>query len=585
VCSYAFNYVNNVLYYVRPDGFLDLSQPRCRAIVNRAQCPGILEQRFSDGFVKFVCPSCRSVASRKFRVKFPYKTVSFRWGMGPLVYGPTPHNVSTAYNYRLNKARENNLASHIELTANQERAVRSVEFLRVCDKLATDLATSLYFHDATQDRRAAYSTFEHVKRLLRMNAMLDILTGLKKRIGDVCTGLKHTFVSFATAKFKWEWAKARKAPRQVIDLTTPGSLWGADFMACFKKVLGRYDPLSYWCFAGVPSRDALKEIFRRMRDCQNFFFAFFSDDGIFSIKTSDGPLETNRVVWYNSDIKNCDQSIKDPLFRAFVSLFRKVPNDHIASGLYDQCRLPIKITNPFFNWTQTLRSDEACMYSGSSITTSGNCLGNLLIAASIKGWLDGLGRLPTVIEVEREVPRIARSCGFLLTLERCYHFEDIQFLKLSPDSNCEPFLNLGVMLRALGSCDGDFPGVGTVESRAQARMCDIVRGMQHAGDTHFLRVLQRIFPNGESMFVKYVLSFFLSGAVIDETSILRRYSITRSDYDYMLDLMSTYTHGYYLNCRAMRAIMSKDYGYNGSYDGDFLPGQVLTVSGLSDRRC
>jgi hypothetical protein len=144
--------------------------------------------------------------------------------------------------------------------------------------------------------------------------------------------------------------------------------------------------------------------------------------------------------------------------------------------LVEQCQLPIQIIDQNDRRNKVvLEPHTPRLYSGSTITTLINNLANILICKSI---VDS----PT-LRGPRDIALAAAQVGYILTCEPCHQAQDIQFLKHSPaydtEGNLCAMLNIGVLLRASGTCRGELPGKSKIplETRAMTFQLSLLKGM------------------------------------------------------------------------------------------------------------
>jgi len=129
---------------------------------------------------------------------------------------------------------------------------------------------------------------------------------------------------------------------------------------------------------------------------------------------------------------------------------------------------------------------DCTLFSGSVLTTLVNNVANLLIARSVYER-----RCTTCAEIVAA----AADVGYVVTMDECDKFENMQFLKHSPFVNDDgvvlPFVNLGVLLRSLGQCNGDLPGTRNddLRSRAQKFTSGYLNCFRYSGQSALFRAL------------------------------------------------------------------------------------------------
>jgi hypothetical protein len=362
-------------------------------------------------------------------------------------------------------------------------------------------------------------------------------------------------------KAKYEQAKPGKKMRMIMDLGVPASLRGAwltDMLKIAQEAVELENNNFRFMFCKMPTYSRLKQIFDEMAVCDRPLFVYFSDDSCLAVRIN------GRIKWFNLDISSCDASHTRALFDLLVFLFPDHMRDDIRA-LVKQCqtRLIVKsTTDPTKNLV--LVPLEPRLYSGSTLTTAINNLANLLIGLAISECLDfDVATLDAAI----------RGAGYIVTgLKPLDVFEDVQFLKHSPtlDRNGEyqPILNLGVLLRATGSCDGDVPGRGPLRPRCETFQSQVVSGM-------YPRVITPVVDNMLSAVTDYGLfsddkaQRVYSLKAIEETgdpilyvpteSFAARYRLTPLDLSELIDY-SNLKYGQFYNAPCLQKILSCDYG-------------------------
>jgi len=305
---------------------------------------------------------------------------------------------------------------------------------------------------------------DHPKKALRIAAWNDIHQN----------GMVHRRLWLENTTYKMkkdEIAKPGKYPRMIGDLGVSASLQG--FVVT--KLLKNAQESEALEFAGGviefcarPDPASLEKVFAKLI-CPpgRFYFVYFSDDACLSIRRSDG-----RIDRYNLDISSCDASHGSYIFKALQLISPRLARKDIDI-LIDQCRTPILLRSKgCLKRVVKLVPHQPRLYSGSTLTTTINNLANLLIGVSI-AESDYTG--PASISLA------ARRVGYLLTTESCEMIQDLQFLKHSPvisiSGAWKPCLNLGVLLRASGTCRGDLPGRGDLVYRARVFQSALLRGL------------------------------------------------------------------------------------------------------------
>jgi hypothetical protein len=262
----------------------------------------------------------------------------------------------------------------------------------------------------------------------------------------------------------FEIAKPGKAPRMIGDLGVHASLQGFRITKFIKEVMAQR-PIEINGgmieFCPKPDPASLSRVFENLINPPGrFYFVYFSDDSCLALRTKSG-----KVLRFNVDISSCDASHTQALFDALIAI---TPDEHKGDirRLVDQCKTPITIRD-CVNRRRFVRMTPktARLYSGSTLTTIINNLANILIALSIS-FSD--------IQNAADVVASAARAGYIVTCEDCSNWHQLQFLKHSPvldtEDNIRPLLNIGVLLRLIGTCKGDLPGSSKVPLRTRAQV-------------------------------------------------------------------------------------------------------------------
>jgi hypothetical protein len=220
-------------------------------------------------------------------------------------------------------------------------------------------------------------------------------------------------------------------------------------------------------FCAKPDPDVLADIFKNLlRPRKKYFFVYFSDDSCISVK------HRGVTTTYNMDIKSCDASHGPAVFDFLLNVVPHTMRDDMKI-LIEQCQAKIcirSVEDP--KHRVKLKPYGPMLYSGSTITTIINNFANLMIALSIE-------RQNAVTPAE--IKHAANLAGYIVTLEECTHYSDIQFLKHSPaydvNGTMRALLNIGVLLRLSGTCKGGLPGKGPYMVRARAFQAALMKGV------------------------------------------------------------------------------------------------------------
>lgn len=377
-----------------------------------------------------------------------------------------------------------------------------------------------------------------------------------KEVNETSQRVRTQWADRYTCKLKTnEWAKPGKYPRVIMDLTCPASLQGFRTSAFLKKAMAA-EPLELHGglieFCSTPEPEALKAVFEKLlAPPGRFYFVYFSDDSCFSIR------HNGRVHIFNVDISSCDASHGEQLFKALEEVTPSVAHADIAD-VVAQCRMPFSIRSQSFPKRKIkLVPKHTTLYSGVTVTTVANNLGNIFIAIALSEFEFGE-------DVSMGVTQAAQRAGYIVTCETCSQPEDIQFLKHSPalttDLYYYPLLNLGVLFRLSGVCKGDLPGRGDIALRARDFQASLVQGAYPR--SHFPLVDQLRGPGTPCHDIPD-LKFKVvdAGRIVHFTSdaVYKRYRLTplqiiETDFFGSLGFRDVYT------CTGIDAILQLDYG-------------------------
>jgi hypothetical protein len=305
----------------------------------------------------------------------------------------------------------------------------------------------------------------HPKRKLRINAYNSLCEEGKLAAKIWTKKVKYTMKTR-------EVAKPGKYPRMIGDLSCPASLQPFRYAEFLKSAMAaevfQYGGLEME-FVKKPTHSVLKSCFDKLLNPpRQMYVCYFSDDACFSFRHGD------KIFRANIDISSCDASHTDVIFEVFRDIHPSFLHDEMQR-IIDQSLLPFEvrsITNP--SESVLLKPHGRRLYSGQGITTAINNLAMISIGLSIYQGLSA-GHVPTCSGIAAH----AMHSGYVISVEKCEIFEDVQFLKHSPVFACgeyEPVLNLGVLLRLSGVCKDDLPGSGDIYQRAKEFQEALLRG-------------------------------------------------------------------------------------------------------------
>ncbi len=488
---------------------------------------------------------------------------TYRTRFGPcvphngLIYANTDNNNRLAQRRltakRFVEGRPDDL--HDQLFANQERFVR--EHCPILEGFRDKYAPYFHEFDHQADEARRHYADPHEKKELRIQ-------GYKEMVEDGIINEDSCWMKSTWWKLKKnEWAKPGKYPRTIGDLGVVASLLGFRLTNYLKsaqneEILEVNGGHLQFCKAPYPA--ALHEVFENLRSPPGrFYFVYFSDDACLAIRRG------NEVHRFNLDISSCDASHGPVMFEL---LKKMVPKNcrRAMHNLVKQCQTPLRVySNVDRKRVCILQPTRPMLYSGSTITTAINNLANILIGLSI-AELD--------YSDPAQIARAAERAGYIVTggerpLEK---FEDLQFLKHSPvlgtDSVYHPLLNLGVLLRASGTCNGDLPGRGDMEKRGLAFQRGLLQGAYPYSRFRLLELMRSAVGGGDVCKVAEKLFTGKTGGdeyphyVCQDESLYSRYRLEPQEVADLEHLLGRASFGDCVNCTAIDKILALDYGLN-----------------------
>jgi hypothetical protein len=337
---------------------------------------------------------------------------------------------------------------------------------------------------------------------------------------------------------KDEIGKPGKAGRMIGDLGVEASLQGAWSTQVDKKAVkedilltnGNWTTRVHFCSA--PTENELTLVFANLiHPPENAYFVYFSDDSCYAVHTPNG------VERFNVDISSCDASHSDRLFTKFRDLHPNGPARDDTAVLVEQCRAPIRINAPDKvagkKLKVILRCKVARLFSGSTLTTVINGFSNACIAQSLHN---------TRAATEDAIINAATEVGYVVTVDHCRQIEDLQFLKSSPVLDVtgayRPLLNIGVLLRAFGTCKGELPGKGPPnQEKCDAFQKGLLQGLYPHASFPFLDKLKAHYAHAgdtQASFQEFAHKCTDTHAVFTDEAVFKRYAVTRAGVEYPL---------------------------------------------------
>ena len=415
---------------------------------------------------------------------------------------------------------------------------------------------------SVDELRENWTEAAHPKRRLRQKAARDIHFSGKK--------YHKTRVRRVNYKLKpHELLAAEKYPRAIGDLTCPGSTMGGYIMDTIKMVFAIPFVIgSASCrFVKCPDISVLREVFHCLMYTPGLYFVFFSDDSCIGMDCLDGRLVANL------DISACDGSNFDPVFdllRSVMDVDARFSFD--IAGIFAQCLLPFIVHSVNYAQRIVFRPLGQVLYSGSVLTTCINNMANTLIFLSIVKKMNG--KVWSKQDSIRMIKEAAEEVGFILKVDICDTYSQIQFLKHSPalvSGEIVPYLNLGVWLRGCGTCVGDLPvvkghkkGEKSYSVRAAAYNSDVIKSRIHAGKHVIASAFQHLVVDttvGASA-EEYSLSTNGCDTFIPTEELALRYGVTPTAIEELGHLISKMDTRQKLTSDTIDRIFAKDYGYD-----------------------
>lgn len=411
------------------------------------------------------------------------------------------------------------------------------EYKQICDTKGS----------ATKERNA-WCDAEHPKRKLRQAIRRQIYVYGKD------TGLRMRRVRYKCKT--GELLAVGKNPRGIGDLSCPGSSVAGYMFDWVKQVFSQKYVVGNYSqqFIKTPEKPVLKEVFETLMYPTGMHLYYFSDDACLSAVCSDG------VFTANLDISQCDGS-HYYTFSILKELIRIDPRYFAdVDAVFEQCGKPFIVFSTDWKERIIFSPETEILYSGSSITTSLNNTALSLIGLNICRLVGG--RMVSKGELRRIIVQAAEEMGFMLKVDVCHTYGDIQFLKHSPalvDGVVVPYKNIGAMLRGFGTIVGDLPGSTGVSlsKRAASFNEGVVRSWIHDGNTDVFQTFWRRYVGSDTP----SFSTILSGTKIPMEEIRKRYSLRVSDCEELLNLISDSYLGDSVESRVLDVIYAKDYGY------------------------
>jgi hypothetical protein len=444
---------------------------------------------------------------------------------------------------------DNQLSSHQEVFIQDHRA----QFATIAGLYAPGIEFAGTFEEAR-----LHHADPHDKRELRVHCW--------KEMHETGLFFDDVWLTLLTLKMKPnEIAKPLKYPRCIGDLGVAASLQGFVLTSLLKHAQ-EDNPIHYLggvaSFMASPSPTKLENAFKELIEPrQRWFFCYFSDDACFSIR------HNGRIYRFNVDISQCDASHRDSIFDLYVSMFpESVQAD--ARKLTDQCKLPFQIRSDDGRHQVILEPQGHALYSGSTITTGINNLANQCIAMSFaEAAFDGTAE---------SLKQAALRAGYMITVVDCSDdWHKLQFLKHSPvldtTGTLRALLNVGVLLRLTGTCNGDLPGRGPLDQRARAFQHGLLRGASPLArykllDNMLAATGEPLVPPRVTKMIDDIMRYRIDfngdekPFHVDDSEVYARYDLLPHEVDELNEGLGHARFGMIHRSRASDKILEDDYG-------------------------
>lgn len=485
-----------------------------------------------------------------------------------VVYANTDENFALAMQRLTNKRLPLIPGAHEKLKVSQERwfeqNAQLIAYLR--EKYSPHFKEYL---GSEEECREHYAD-QHEKMILRIQAFKELEE--QNRLGT----LSDLWVKSILWKIKKaEYAKPGKKPRGICDLGVEASLrgaWVTNTLKCAQALEDIHMHGGTFSFCKSPDPFELEKHFRKLIEPEGrFYFVYFSDDSCLSMRQPDGSVKL-----YNLDISSCDASHGKALFKALVDIMPTPDSRVDMDRLVRQCSLPLRIVSQSNKKNVVfLRPKEPKLMSGSTITTAINNLANLAIAMSIV-----TNYVPAADDIENpSMVEAAAKVGYILTgCKPLKSPHELQFLKHSPVLDNKglwrPMLNLGVLIRASMTCNGDLPGRGDLRLRAEKFQRGLLKGAYPYCQFDLLTNMSRAVGEGESTSYdwsrKVAANEHYPAFYVDSEQIRKRYGLSELEYQGLIQFSHLKVFSF-LHNEGLSAVLNMDYGLKTIADGAPVP--------------
>jgi len=447
-----------------------------------------------------------------------------------------------------------------------------------------------------------YSNFLHLTNYQNSREAAAAIKNCKKKLREhIVNGRQvHTaddiMVSKLEAKIKREMAKYNK-PARLFVTYGDGSMYANELPEYIKVCLDGLHILEldgFTCYIYImakPKDETLEFLFNELHEARSMnnhmTIIIYSDDFCLAGQ------KNGKSFGGNGDISSNDSS-QD--MAAFFPVYMMLANFDLdrAEGLIEQCMLPIEFKNPENSKEKILvQFDGPVEGSGTTLTTILNHVGDFNNCVGIFYYF-----VKNDCSIEEAVNEGSKSGGHVVTFETWGDtFEKCQFLKRSParvDGKYVPVVNMGCILRSLGSIDDDLEcrHLGVTSSvfgnmsfplRMDLFMSSVIRGWKHEPQNRILQALRERFCAGQPSEADVLnrhgsLEAILEIDVNKQTRLLEeivtdrdysavvadnlneRYGLDDDEITEAVQLIKNFQLGWHVSCRAFAKIYHVDYG-------------------------
>lgn len=331
--------------------------------------------------------------------------------------------------------------------------------------------------DELEEQIKAACDKEHAKYKLRVKAICWLV--------ETQNMLNSLFMVKIKGKIKIpEFAKVGKKPRLIGDFSCPGSLLAGFLVPCLKYAFAVPQVVGNSRLRFIYSTDAydLDRLFTELDSSTYDEYVFFSDDMVARVHVGGTPR------WYNLDISSCDSSNGPAVFERVKWFFDSYASKgDLIDRAVQQCQQKLVLYHPNGKGVRevvTARCRQPIEFSGTQLTTLLNNVASSAICIALACSKECSGEA-----FSDRVARCALSVGYQVTIQECPRVEEVQFLKHSfwrdDKGNLHSFVNLGPILRGMGTCWMDLPfsrrRKETFEGAARMRNWSVLSGFKHSG--------------------------------------------------------------------------------------------------------